>query len=85
MLQEGQKVKARIELIRAEYVVVSCGGGAAVGAAATQAWNQRSLDPNARFRAGQQVSATIAALPSTATGVSDCPRFCCSLRLQVAQ
>ncbi|KAK9804637.1 hypothetical protein WJX73_002075 [Symbiochloris irregularis] len=68
-LEEGQKVKARIELVRAEYVVVSVSGqGSAVGCAATQAWNQRSLDPHARFRPGQTVSATIAALPSPDTG-----------------
>lgn len=57
--------------MRAEYLVVSLpSNGGAVGFSATQAWNQRSLDPHTRFKPGQTVSATVAALPSSETGMS---------------
>ena len=69
-LQEGQKVEACVELVKDNYLVVSLpDNGAAIGFAPTQGYNQRSLDPHSRFRPGQRLPATIAALPSAATGL----------------
>ena len=70
-LQEGQKVEATVELVRDEYLALSLPDrGAAIGYAATQGYNLRSLDPHARFRHGQRLAATVAALPTPETGES---------------
>ena len=76
-VQEGQKVDACLELVRDEYLVLTVPGkSAALGFAATQGWNQRSIDPHSHFRPGQRLPATIAALPSPATGMPHGLRHC---------
>lgn len=64
-------MEACVELVRDDYLVMSLpdrGGG--IGYAGTQAYNQRSLDPHARFRPGQRLPVTVASLASAHTGVS---------------
>ena len=66
---------ACVELVRDEYLVLSLpdrkAGG--IGFAATQGYNQRSLDPHSRFRHGQRLAASVATLPSPSTGESCVP------------
>lgn len=62
-------MEACVELVKDDYLVLSLPEQeAAIGCAGVAGFNQRSLDPHARFRPGQRLPAILAALSSAATG-----------------
>ncbi len=71
VVQVGEQVEAVVQQARPDYLVLSvASAGQAIGFAASTSFNAQSAELRPRFTVGQTVTATVAALPEEATGVT---------------